>query len=109
MYVFVLRSDGAHQVLHSFPTRRSSDLFGLDVNPVPDRMRVVSDSGQNIRLSPSTGTHRTSTRLHSSHAWNPYAGLCPTEETQGYTNDFVGASSTVLYGIEAGLDRLVRH
>ena len=29
--------------------------FGVDFNPVADRIRVVSDSGQNLRLHPDTG------------------------------------------------------
>ena len=29
--------------------------FGFDFNPVADRIRVVSDSGQNLRLHPDTG------------------------------------------------------
>lgn len=29
--------------------------FGVDFNPVADRLRVVSDSGQNLRLHPDTG------------------------------------------------------
>jgi len=30
-------------------------LFGFDFNPAADRIRVVSDSGQNLRLHPDTG------------------------------------------------------
>jgi hypothetical protein len=29
--------------------------FGLDFNPAADRIRVVSDTGQNLRLHPDTG------------------------------------------------------
>lgn len=31
------------------------ERFGVDFNPVADRVRVVSDSGQNLRLHPDTG------------------------------------------------------
>ncbi len=31
------------------------ERFGFDFNPVADRIRVVSDSGQNLRLHPDTG------------------------------------------------------
>lgn len=33
----------------------SGQHFGVDFNPVADRIRVVSDSGQNLRLHPDTG------------------------------------------------------
>src|SRR4051812_4932915 len=29
--------------------------FGIDFNPVPDRLRVVSDADQNLRINPDTG------------------------------------------------------
>ncbi|MEY2860570.1 MAG: hypothetical protein RL392_1028 [Pseudomonadota bacterium] len=33
----------------------SGNVFGFDFNPVADRIRVVSDKGQNLRLHPDTG------------------------------------------------------
>ena len=37
------------------PVALSGQRFGFDFNPVADRLRVVSDSGQNLRLHPDTG------------------------------------------------------
>jgi hypothetical protein len=37
------------------PVVLSGQRFGFDFNPVADRIRVVSDSGQNLRLHPDTG------------------------------------------------------
>ena len=37
------------------PAALSGTRFGFDFNPVADRVRVVSDSGQNLRLHPDTG------------------------------------------------------
>lgn len=37
------------------PVALQGQRFGVDFNPVPDRLRVVSDSGQNLRLHPDTG------------------------------------------------------
>jgi Domain of unknown function (DUF4394) len=34
----------------------SGNKFGVDFNPVPDAIRVVSDQQQNLRLSPDAGT-----------------------------------------------------
>ncbi len=33
----------------------SGNVFGFDFNPVADRIRVVSDTGQNLRIHPDTG------------------------------------------------------
>lgn len=37
------------------PLALSGQRFGFDFNPVADRLRVVSDTGQNLRLHPDTG------------------------------------------------------
>src|SRR5207249_2241903 len=39
-----------------FAAALSGTNFGFDVNPVPDRVRVVSDADQNLRLNPNDGT-----------------------------------------------------
>ena len=37
------------------PVALQGQRFGVDFNPVADRLRVASDSGQNLRLHPDTG------------------------------------------------------
>lgn len=37
------------------PVALAGQRFGFDFNPAADRIRVVSDSGQNLRLNPDTG------------------------------------------------------
>ena len=71
--------------------------FGVDFNPVPDRLRVVSDAGQNLRINVDTGAVTTDTAL------NP-AGS--TVVAAAYTNSFAGAAFTTLYVLDAGNDRL---
>src|SRR5262249_9651875 len=34
----------------------SGATFGVDFNPVVDRIRIVSNTGQNIRINPNNGT-----------------------------------------------------
>jgi 3D (Asp-Asp-Asp) domain-containing protein len=74
-------------------------LFGVDFNPVPDRLRVVSDAEQNLRINVDDGT------TCSDGAINPAATLIAS----AYTNNFAGADATTLYGIDTGTspDRLV--
>ncbi len=72
--------------------------FGFDFNPVPDRIRVVSNTGQNLRLNPNDGTlSATDTPL------NPGA---PNVVGAAYTNSFAGTATTTLYVIDSTTDTL---
>jgi hypothetical protein len=76
----------------------SGNAFGFDFNPTVDRIRVVSDTGQNLRLNPNDGAlAATDTALNG-----PAAGAFAA----GYTNSFAGAASTTLYDITAATDSL---
>lgn len=79
-------------------TALSGTDFGVDFNPVPDRLRVVSNTGQNLRINVDTGATITDTPL------NP-PGFTVT--AAAYTNAFAGAGTTTLYGLDVAGDRLV--
>src|SRR5438094_6766169 len=69
--VFFFQGYGDHQDLHSFPTRRSSDLT--------TRTRRRASRWPRCRSSPSHGrsiADRKSTRLNSSHRTISYAVFC---------------------------------
>jgi hypothetical protein len=73
---------------------------GFDFNPTVDRIRVVTSSGQNLRLNPDTGAvAATDGNL------NPGS---PNVTGAAYTNNFAGATTTVLYTIDAGSNKLFR-
>ncbi len=72
--------------------------FGVDFNPVPDRLRVVSNTGQNLRINVDTGATTTDTTL------NP-GGSSAT--AAAYTNSFAGAGTTTLYVFDIANDRLM--
>lgn len=71
--------------------------YGVDFNPVPDRLRIVSDTGQNLRINVDTGATTTDTDL------NP-AG--PVAVAAAYTNAFAGAGATRLFVLDAAADTL---
>lgn len=73
--------------------------FGFDFNPQPDRIRVVSNAGQNIRLNPNDGT------LVTPPDTNLSPGL-PQVSGAAYTNSFPGTATTTLYDIDFGADAL---
>jgi trimeric autotransporter adhesin len=75
--------------------------FGLDFNPVPDRLRVVSSSGQNLRINVDSGATFTDTSLTSAGAAR--AGVTAT----AYTNSFAAACRTALFYIDSTTDRLL--
>ncbi|MBD2756117.1 DUF4394 domain-containing protein [Spirosoma validum] len=66
--------------------------FGFDFNPTVDRIRVVSNTGQNLRLNPMDGS-LTATDGNL----NPGT---PNVSAAAYTNNFAGAATTMLYDID---------
>jgi len=66
--------------------------FGTDFNPVPDRIRQVSNTEQNLRLNPNDGTLAA-----TDGALNPAGNVVGV----AYSNNFPGALSTTLYAIDS--------
>src|SRR5690606_41321831 len=91
-FLFVFACSGLHLVLHSFPTRRSSDLEGFPGSTELAAIRDVTSRGytdhqmvdsmnlihMNGRIyDPELGRlDRKSTRLNSSHVKISYAVFC---------------------------------
>jgi Domain of unknown function (DUF4394)/Bacterial pre-peptidase C-terminal domain len=81
-------------------TTLSGTSFGVDFNPVVDRLRVVSDTDQNLRLDPNTGAIAgTDTPLNP--AGNDIGA-------SAYTNNRAGATATTLFSIDSLSNQLVR-
>jgi hypothetical protein len=90
--------------------------FGVDFNPTVDRVRVVNNlasdgaggNANNFRLNPNNGSlvaidpDLDFTGLPGGNANAPEVGVA-------YTNNIAGATTTMLFGIVAGGDRLVRN
>ncbi len=81
--------------------------FGFDFNPVPDRIRVVSDADLNLRLNPNDGSVANTDGTLAFAAGDPNAGQNPNVVGAAYTNSFQGSTTTTLYGIDSGLGALV--
>ena len=81
--------------------------FGFDFNPTIDRIRAVAETNKNTVLNPITGAVQLSaTDLFFGPA-DPNFGVDPNVVNSAYTNNFVGAGVTQLYGIDSALDILV--
>ena len=78
--------------------------FGVDFNPTVDRLRLVSEANQNLRINPNTAPPAAIVdgmlTLNGSSTVDIGA--------VAYTNRRAGATTTVLYGIDAVTDSLVR-
>jgi hypothetical protein len=85
----------------------SGTEFGFDVNPVVDRIRVVSNVGQNLRLNPNDGTLTGTDTALNYAVGDPNAAATPRVVGSAYTNNFSGAGATTLFGIDSNLDILV--
>jgi hypothetical protein len=98
LYTINLTSGAAMAVGTAGAFTLSGTDFGFDFNPTVDRIRVVSNTGQNLRLNPNDGTlAATDTPL------NPGA---PSVTAVAYTNNFAGATTTVLYDIDTTTNSL---
>ena len=109
IYTINLTTGAATQIGSAvFTPTLSGAKFGVDFNPVPDRIRVVSDADQNLRLNPDTGgvAGTDTTLVYATGDANAAAN--PNVVGVGYTNNISGATTTTLYGIDSNLDILVR-
>jgi hypothetical protein len=79
--------------------------FGFDFNPTVDRIRVVSDARQNLRLHPDTGALAAADGMLTFAAGDANAGRTPRVVAAGYTNpDNDPATGTTLFVIDSGID-----
>ncbi|MCI0665413.1 MAG: DUF4394 domain-containing protein, partial [Acidobacteria bacterium] len=92
----------------AFTPALSGAAFGFDFNPVPDRIRVVSDTEQNLRLNPDTGAAVMADTPLTFATGDPNAAANPSVVAAAYTNNTSGASTTTLFGIDSTLGILVR-
>ena len=81
------------------PVLLSGTSFGVDFNPTVDRIRIVSDADQNLRVNPNNGVTIIDGNLNPGN---------PNVAGAGYTNTFFGASTTTtLYVLDSSIDDLL--
>ncbi len=73
--------------------------IGFDFNPTVDRIRLVTNTTQDLRLHPETGAV-----VSIDGNLNGYPN--PMVAAVAYTNSFAGTTSTQLYDIDATTDKL---
>jgi uncharacterized repeat protein (TIGR01451 family) len=80
--------------------------FGMGFNPTVDRIRVVSDIDQNIRVNPNDGALAATDTPLAYAVGDANAATNPNVVASAYTNQAFGATTTTLYGIDSALDIL---
>ena len=113
VYVVNPATGAATQVGGTFATRLVGTSFGVDFNPVVDRIRIVSDSDENLRVHPDTGTVAAVDGTLAYKAGDVYAGMNPSVTAVASRSNVPGGDAastppTDLYGIDADRDALVR-
>ena len=73
---------------------------GIDFNPSVDRLRVVTNTNQNLRLNPDTGALAATDSLVAYAVGDINAGSAPRIAGAAYTNNSPGATPTTLYVID---------
>lgn len=81
-----------------FSQKLNGKWFGFDFNPTVDRIRIVSNTGQNLRAHPVTGAIAV-----VDGALNPGS---PAMDASAYTLNFPGTTTTQLFGIDYNTDQL---
>jgi hypothetical protein len=82
-------------------TALAGTVFSVDFNPQADRLRVIGDGGQNLRIVPDTGLTTTDGTINR-------AGAAPMLLASAYNNSFDGAPSTMLLNLDAASDVLTQ-
>ena len=78
-------------------TNLSGANFGVDFNPVADRLRVVSNTGQNLRINVDTGDTINDGTIAPASA---------SVSASAYTNAFPGTTTTRLFNLNLATNSL---
>jgi hypothetical protein len=87
----------AQATLSGAPFVPSGAAFGVDFNPTVDRLRVVSDTGQNLRINVDTGAVTSDPGLNVGSPAVPATGVVGAAYTN---NDADPASGTTLFDLD---------
>lgn len=88
--------------------------IGIDFNPVPDRLRIVTDKGQNLRVNPNNGAVVDGDPARDGIQPDGTLMYVSGDRNQGtgrivgaaYINNVAGATTTTLYDIDSQRDIL---
>jgi hypothetical protein len=91
---------GVATAVGTLTTTLTGRFYGVDFNPVPDRLRITDDTDQNLRANPSDATNVEDKKLVFAAA-DANKGKEPNVAASAYANNVAGAKSTTLYNIDS--------
>jgi hypothetical protein len=108
LYTISPYTGAATQVGGPFAVPLAGFRLGIDFNPTVDRLRLVTNTGLNLRVNPNTGDvvdgDPMAPGVQPDTKLNPGA---PFLTAAAYTNNFQGAATTTLYALDPVTDKLV--
>ena len=81
--------------------------FGFDFNPTVDRIRITSDTGQDLRANPDTGAVAAVDGVLGYAPGRRGRRDVPSVGGSGYSNSVPGTTATQLFDIDTARDTLV--
>ncbi len=102
--VYTLSSKAKATKVSQLTVALSGSTFGVDFNPAADRLRVVSDTGQNLRhdVNPGGATIADGTLTYPP-ATTPATGISAAAYTN---NDLDADTATTLFDIDTAMDQV---
>ncbi len=100
------RVTGLASLAATLDTAVNGNFFGVDFNPAVDRLRIVSDTGQNLRVNVDTGATLVDGTLQFA-AGDANAGTPPQVIAAAYSNNIAGTGSTTLYTLDLSTQSLL--
>lgn len=104
VYIINPGTGAATQIGTTAFTPPATSPFFVDFNPAVDRVRIVGGTN-NFRLNPDNGAIANAAPADQPLTFatgDANAGKTPNAVSAAYTNNFLGATATTLYVIEAG-------
>lgn len=99
--------DGSATLVNNLTVALSGTAFGVDFNPAADRLRIISNTGQNLRHNVNTGgtTLNDGTLTYTAPPATPVAatGVAGAAYTN---NDLDASTATTLFDIDSALDQV---
>jgi len=107
LYTIDARTGASTRVSRLSSAFRGATASGFDFNPQSDRLRLVAETGQNLRVNVEVGAVAIDGVLTYASD-DVHAGARPAVVAAGYTRSVHKTSSTVTFVIDHGFDTLVR-
>jgi hypothetical protein len=100
-------STAAAVFVNSLTVPLAGTFFGVDFNPAADRLRIISDTGQNLAHNVNGVTAANATLTYTPPPASAVAALGPT--AAAYTNNDLNqpTTGTTLFDLDTSLDQVV--